>query len=254
MFSLGRVSVDVVERGAGAPLVLLHGIEGPEAQAVLIDLMAKEMRVIAPAHPGFGASPLPDWIDHVDDLVYLYLDLFAALKLKDILLVGSGLGGWIAAEIAVRTTERLARLVLIGAVGIKPGGRESRDIPDIYALPPEQVARLMYHDPSRAADFATLPDEAAERVARHRESAALYLWEPYMHNPKLPHRLHRIDIPTLFLRGGSDGVVSHTYAEAYCAAIPGARLETIPEAGHFPELEQPRAVAQRIVAFAGATV
>lgn len=243
-----------MERGAGAPLVLLHGIEGPEAGAALIDLLARQARVIAPVHPGFGASPLPDWIDKVDDLVYLYLDLFAALKLKDILLVGSGLGGWIAAEIAVRTTERLARLVLIGAVGIKPGGRESRDVPDIYALSPQEVARLMYHDPLRAPDVSKLSDDAAERVARYRESAALYLWEPYMHNPKLLRRLHRIDVPTLYLRGASDGVVSQAYAQAYCAAIPGARLETVPNAGHIPELEQPRAVAERIAAFAGVTV
>ena len=166
-------------------------------------------------------------------------------------MIGSSLGGWIAAEMAVRCTDRLAALVLIAPLGIKVGDRETRDIPDIFALPPEEVARLLYQDPARAAvDFTTLSDDQLTVIARNREATALYAWEPYFHNPKLRQRLHRITVPTLLLWGADDRFVSASYyGAAYQRAIPGARLETIDRAGHFPHLEQPAALVERIRKF-----
>jgi pimeloyl-ACP methyl ester carboxylesterase len=140
-------------------------------------------------------------------------------------------------------------MILVGAVGIKPGDRETRDIPDIYALSPEEVDRLIYHDPSYAPDMGKLSDAELEAVARERESGALYVWEPYMHHPKLMQRLRRVQIPVLYLRGVYDGIISAFCAKTYCAAFPDARLDTIEEAGHCPDIEQPDAVAERVVRF-----
>ena len=81
-------------------------------------------------------------------------------------------------------------------------------------------------------------------VARNREATARYAWSPYMHDPKLKGRLHRIRIPTLLLWGAADRILSEAYGRAYCAAIPGARFETIERAGHFPHLEQPEEFAR----------
>jgi pimeloyl-ACP methyl ester carboxylesterase len=247
------IALEIHESGTGRPIVVLHGAETLEAEPPLHALLARHGRVIAPMHPGFGKSPLPDWLDSIDDLSFLYLDLLDRLGLSDVVLVGSSMGAWIAAEMAVKSSHNLSHLVLISAIGIKIGDRETRDFPDIFALPPDEVSRLIWHDRALAPDFSTLPDETAEQLLRHQEAAALFLWEPYMHNPKLRRRLLRIRIPTLVLRGAFDGLVSEAYARAYCAAIPGARYATLPDAGHVPEYEQPAALAEHILRFAGLT-
>jgi pimeloyl-ACP methyl ester carboxylesterase len=245
------LELEVVHRGEGPLLLLLHGAGGMDSHAEFLNLLARHFEVVAPSHPGFGNSPLPDLFDSVDDLAYVYLDLLEQFDLREVTLAGFSLGGWIAAEVAVRSAHRLARLILVGPVGIKAGDRETRDIPDIFALPPDEVTRLVYHDPRRAAvDHATMSDEQLRVIARNRQSLALYTWEPYMHNPKLRYRLGRLKLPVLLLRGASDGLVSQQYLEAYRAAIPGARLVTIAAAGHAPQIEQPGALVERMLAFA----
>ena len=166
-------------------------------------------------------------------------------------MIGASLGGWVAAEMAVKCADRLAGLVLVAPMGIKVGDRETRDIPDIFALHPDEVVRLQYRDPARTAvDYPTLSDDQLTVIARNREATAQYVWEPYFHNPKLRRRLHRIGVPTLLLWGADDRfVTADYYGAAYRAAIPGARLETIERAGHFPHLEQPAALVERVGRF-----
>jgi pimeloyl-ACP methyl ester carboxylesterase len=244
------LELEVMHRGTGPLLLLLHGAGGIDPHAEFPDLLARHFEVVAPSHPGFGKSPLPDLFDSVDDLAYVYLDLLGQLDMRDVTLVGLSLGGWIAAEVAVRCAHRLSRLILVGPVGIKAGDRETRDIPDIFALPPEEVTRLVYRDPRKAAvEYATMSDDQLRIIARNRQSLALYTWEPYMHDPKLRYRLGRLKLPVLLVRGASDGLVSAQYLEAYRAAIHGARIETIAEAGHAPQIEQPLALVERMLAF-----
>jgi len=245
------VQLEVVERGRGRSIVVLHGEDGLDPAAPFLDLLAAHGRVVAPSHPGFGHSPDAETIDTIDDLAYLYLDLLAGQDLREVSLIGFSLGGWIAAEMAVKSTDRLARLILVAPVGIKVGNRESRDIPDIFALPSQEVARLQYHDPTRAVvDYTVLSNDALTVLARDREATALYGWEPYFHNPKLRQRLHRINVPTLLLWGASDRFITHSYyGAAYRDAIPGARLEVIERAGHFPHREQPAAFVKRVRKF-----
>jgi pimeloyl-ACP methyl ester carboxylesterase len=245
------VRLEAIERGQGRPILLLHGEDGLDQQAPFLDLLAACGHLIAPSHPGFGHSPDAESVDTVDDLAYLYLDLLTEQSLREVTVIGLSLGGWVAAEMAVKSTARLAKLILVAPLGIKIGDRETRDIPDIFALPVEEVVRLKYHDPSRAAvDYAALSDDALTVIARNREATALYAWEPYFHNPKLWQRLHRIDIPTLLLWGASDHFVTPGYyGAAYRDAIPGARLEIIEHAGHLPQVEQPEAFVERIRVF-----
>jgi pimeloyl-ACP methyl ester carboxylesterase len=246
------VTVDMFERGQGRPLLFLHPGIGIDPAAPVFDRLAAKCRVIAPTHPGFGAAELPKSFDTVNDLAYHYLDLMDALDLRDATLVGISLGGWIAAAIAVKSTARIAKLVLANAVGIKVSGRETRDIADIFAITEKVFNEMAYSDPSIAArDYKAMPDDAVRAVARNRESTARYAWSPYMHDPKLKGRLHRIRIPTLFLWGTADCITSEPYGRAYAAAIPGARFETIAKAGHFPHIEQPDEFARRVVAFVG---
>jgi pimeloyl-ACP methyl ester carboxylesterase len=242
--------IDVIERGKGRPLLFLHAENGIEPATAAIDTLAKTARVVAPTHPGFGRSELPKGMHTVDDLSYFYLDLLDQLDLRDVTLVGVAFGAWIAAEIAVKATARLHRLVMANAVGIKVSDRETRDIADIFALTEPEYLEMTYCDPNAGRrDYKSLPPAEAVAAARAREATARFAWSPYFHNPRLKSRLHRIRIPTLFLWGAHDRMVGEAYGRAYCAMIPGARFETIEGAGHFPHQEQPEIFSKRVLAF-----
>ena len=247
--ALQGVDLQVTCQGSGAPLLLLHGGDGPQSHLPFLARLAEHFEVIAPIHPGFAGCPVPEHFDTVEDLVYLYLDLLDALDLYNVLLMGFSFGGWVAAEIGVRHTARLAKLMLVDAVGIKPGDRETRDIADLFGLPAPAVAQLLYHDPARAPQVATMSEAELTALAANRIAHALYTWDPYMHNPKLRYRLHRIQVPTLLLWGASDRLVTPAYAEAYRALIRGAQLVVIPEAGHQPHLEQPDLFLHHVLSF-----
>jgi pimeloyl-ACP methyl ester carboxylesterase len=154
---------------------------------------------------------------------------------------------------AVKCSDRFSGLVLVAPLGIKVGDRETRDIPDIFALPPDEVARLQYRDPAKVAvDHGRLSDDQLTVIARNREATALYAWEPYFHNPKLRQWLHRIKLPTLLLWGADDRFVTAAYyGDAFRTAIPGSRFETIAGAGHFPHIEAPAALVERVSGFIG---
>src|SRR5207302_1887171 len=176
---IAGISVEALVAGAGPPLLFLHGGDYVAQNKPFLDLLAARFRVVAPRHPGFGTTPRPQWFRSVHDIAYLYLDLLARLDLNDALLVGSSFGRWIALEMAVRSQERVARLVLIDTVGVKFGGREERVIADIYALPADEVLRRTFVDPTRVVpDYAKLDDAEALAIARDREATALYGWKP----------------------------------------------------------------------------
>ena len=248
--SLQGIDLPVMRRGAGSPLLLLHGGDGPQGALPYFAKLAERFDVIAPTHPGFEGSPIPEHFDTMEDLVYLYLDLLDALDLRNVIILGCSMGGWAAVEIAVRNSNRLSKLILADAVGIKPGDRETRDIADIFGLPDTEAAKLLFHDPSQAPNLGDLSDEQITELAGNRIALAMYTWEPYMHNPKLRHRLHRIDVPVLLIWGASDGLVTVKYGEAYRDMIPGAKLVVIPEAGHLPQVEQPDTFINHVLSFA----
>jgi pimeloyl-ACP methyl ester carboxylesterase len=250
MISIAGVELELFERGQGAPLVYLHGGAGIGVDIPFLDELARERRVVAPSHPGFGKSSLPDWLDSIDDIAHIYLELLDRLSLTRTDIVGFSIGGWIAAELATKAPERIGRLVLIGPVGVKTGRPDKLDIPDVFALPREKLDRLRFHDPANnPVDPAKMSDAELNIVARNSETLALLTWEPYMHNPKLRHRLHRVNAPVLFLRGASDGIVSAEYLERYAALLPQARIETIAAAGHWPQVEQLQNTAAEVMQF-----
>ena len=249
--TIAGCEIEIHEGGSGAPLLFLHPGGGFKAGDAFVDLLTARRRVIAPSHPGFGGSQLPDWIDHVDDIAHIYLELMDRMGLHKVDIIGCSIGGWIAAEMLTKVPERFGKAMLVGPVGVKTGPTDKLDIPDIYVIPPADVQKLMFHDPaSMAVDPSKLSDEELAVQARNRETLALLVWEPYMHNPKLKHRLHSIDRPTLMLHGSHDRLVSAEYCEAYAKLIPGCALETMPNAGHSPQNETPEAFVERVTRFA----
>jgi len=250
--TVSGVTLDIEERGSGRPLLFLHPGEGLQPSRPWLDALASRFRVIAPNHPGFGESSLPDWFGTVDDIAYLYLDLARELGLRDAVLAGACFGGWIAAEMAVRSTHHFSHLVLTAPLGIKVGGVTERDIADMHAITSADFMRLAWADPQRGAiDYTALPESELAAIVRGREALALFGWKPYMHNPRLKRWLHRIDRPTLLLWGEHDRIVTPTYGEAWRAEIPGARLDVIRDAGHFPHWEQPAEFVRRVAEFGG---
>jgi pimeloyl-ACP methyl ester carboxylesterase len=250
MVKIAGIEIELYDSGVGAPLLFLHSAQGFDANHPFVAMLAKHRRVIAPAHPGFGKSGLPDWMDSVDDFSHVYLELIAQLGLDQIDVVGCSVGGWIAADLATKIPERFRRLVLVAPVGVKTGPSDKLDIPDIFALPQEVVAKLLFHDPEKGKiDMAVTSDETLGIMVRNRETLALVAWEPYMHNPKLKHRLHRVEVPALLLRGASDGIVSADYLARYAALFPQARIETIAAAGHLPHVEQRATTAAKVLQF-----
>ena len=154
------IPLEITEAGNGRPLLFLHGGHPSgrlDPQARIIEALGENLRIIAPTHPGFGTTPAPPQLTNIDDLAYLYLDLLDAMNLRDVILAGASLGGWIAAEMAVKTTGRISHLVLIDAVGIKPGDRETRDIADIYAITDRQLAEIAYADPQKLDGLESMP-------------------------------------------------------------------------------------------------
>jgi pimeloyl-ACP methyl ester carboxylesterase len=248
--SIAGVDLEVLDRGTGAPILFLQSSQGMTPSERFLSLLSKNQRVIAPSHPGFGRSTLPDWLDSVEDISHIYLELMDRLNLSNVDLVGCSIGGWIAADLATKTPERFKHLVLAGPVGVKTGPINKLDVPDIFALPQDKLNALVYHDPKKnAPDFKTLPEPELQTFVRNRETLAVLGWEPYMHNPKLKHRLHRVKVPALLARGASDGLVSAEYLASYAALIPNARIVTVAEAGHVPHIEQPDKFAATVLDF-----
>jgi pimeloyl-ACP methyl ester carboxylesterase len=240
--TVAGATIRLFRGGAGQPLVFLHGAGGHTGWMPFLDELSRRFLVLAPEHPGFGQSDDPPWLDDIADLAYFHLDLLAALKLDRVHLVGTSLGGWVAAEMAVRSTARLASLTLVGAVGITAGGDL---IPDVFRMPEEENLRRFYADPDRAARRLGDLDRADYRiVAKNRATVTRLAYRPRFHNPGLPQWLHRIDVPTLLLWGAADRLVPTAFGEAYRTLIPGARLVVLPDAGHAPFDEQKSAFLQ----------
>jgi pimeloyl-ACP methyl ester carboxylesterase len=242
--------IQVMRAGAGDPLVYLHGASGA-AWLPLLQTLAQKFDVIAPEHPGFGESDTPDWLDSVHDLAYFYLDLFDELKLKGVHLVGNSLGGFIAAELAVRNTARLASLTLSDAAGLHvPGVKQM----DSFLTTDEQRLRQFFSDPKKAdAMIARVLDPNNEDVAlRNQATVAKLLWQPRSHDPNLHKWLHRIDVPTLLIWGDTDRMFPKEHALAFQKAIPGAKLVTLAQCGHVPQIEKPDEFVAALESFLGA--
>ncbi len=244
-------TVETYMRGSGPNLLFLHAEDFFAQHLPWLDQLSRQFRVIAPRLPGFGQSSLPEGFRTIDDHAYHVLDVIDSLKLTDITLVGASMGGWVALETCVRNTRNIARLVLLGSIGVKFGGREDRDFADLYALPPQDAARLLFHDPAKNyPDNSEISDDQALEIARDRQSAGLFLWKPFMHSPGLRKWLHRVDVPALVISGAQDGFVVHGHGAKLAQALPRARAQLIANAGHYPQIEQADEVAAAVIAFA----
>jgi pimeloyl-ACP methyl ester carboxylesterase len=240
--------MEYTDKGAGAPVLLLHGGGGPSTVATFADLLAEQRRVITPVHPGFDGTPRPNDVAKIADLAHLYADLLNELDLQDVTVVGNSIGGWIAAELALLGSDRVGRGVLVNAVGLLI---ENDPIADFFSLTMDQVTDLSYYRPDAFRfDPTTLPPERQAIVAANRETLRTYAGD--MSDPTLLDRLSTCQVPVLVVWGAADRIVSPAHGRAYAERIPDARFELIPDAGHMPQLETPEKLAELITGFRAA--
>jgi pimeloyl-ACP methyl ester carboxylesterase len=241
----GGLSITIAEYGdphasKGTGVLPLHGGAGPFSILGLATALSQDSYVIAPTHPGFDGTVRPEWCDTVADIASAYLDLLDALNLTDVLVIGSSVGGWIAAEMAVRDNHKvLGAVTLVNAAGIK--AEPGQEIASVAALSPAEIGKLSFYNPRFRPDLAALTDQQRAAMAANQRTLAVYAGNPYMHDPKLRGRLHRIDIPALVVWGEQDGVIPLEYGRTLAASIPESRFVPIPQAGHFPFIENPDA-------------
>ena len=241
-------SVPVKRAGAGATMLMIHGSGGAPRFHPAMQRLAESFDVIIPEAPGFGGRERPAWLHTVSDLAYFYLEFMAAFDLRRVHLVGLSLGGWVAADLALRDASRLASLTLMDAPGIDvPGVARA----DPYLMDEAAAVRANYVDPAFAdAAVARAFDPANEAVRRaNRRTVAKLAWETRYHDPQMQRWLHRIRVPTLVVWGLGDRLFPPAYGEAWQRAIPGARLVVLPGAGHLPIQEQPEAFAAAVAGF-----
>src|SRR5204862_456057 len=148
--TVNGIELEVLRRGAGTPLLLLHGMDTVPPQARFLDRLGRDAEIIAPSSPGFGNTKRPTDFDTVYDLVHLYLALLGELPYEKVALLGLSFGGWLAAEVAVACRHRVSKLILVDPVGIKLGGPTTRDILDVFNVNPAELRRCSWHDPAKA--------------------------------------------------------------------------------------------------------
>jgi pimeloyl-ACP methyl ester carboxylesterase len=231
-------NIRLMRGGSGPPLLVLHGAGGAGPWSPVLGALAERFDVIVPEHPGFGESDTPDWLDTVHDLAYFYLDVIDQLRLERVHLVGISLGGWIAAELAVRDPRRLMSLTLAGSAGLHVPGLAQVDP---FLRSDEQRIRDFFHDQARAdaAVAEALRPELEDVMIKNRITVAKLSWQPRGHDPHLAKWLHRIDVPTLLIWGEHDRLFPKDYAAAFQRLIAGASIVIVPDCGHVPHMEQP---------------
>ena len=238
-------TVRVMRAGAGPKMLYLHGANSVAGWPPFLQALAENFEVIVPEHPGFGDTEDPPWLDNIHDEAYFYLSFLEALGLTDVHLVGMSLGGWMAAEIAVRDTARLASLTLCG-----PSGIHVKGVPkgDMFIWSPEEMAHNMVHDQALAGKMLAhekTPEEEHIQL-RNWRTVALLAWQPRLYDPHLYKWLPRIDVPTHIIWGDDDKLLPPVYAEEWQKLIPGSEVTLIEQCGHLMHIEKPAEFAAAI--------
>ena len=236
----GGLSVTIQEFGEnteGTGVLILHGGAGPRTVAGISSALSEHVYVVTPTHPGFDGTPRPEHFDTVADLAIAYLDLLDTLDLKGVMVIGNSVGGWIAAEMALRDNQgRIGALTLLNTVGIHAHMVENRVV-DPRTMTPSDVSQLSFSKPEFRPDFASFTDEQRAAAGANQKTLAIYGGTHFTHDPKLRGRLHRVTVPVLVVWGEEDGIAPLKYGRGYADAFPNGHFTPIADAAHFPQIE-----------------
>ena len=226
--------VNLRRGGAGDPLLFLHGASGAPVIMPFMEKLAQRFDVLVPEHPGWGKSGEPEWLENIHDVAYFYLDFLKQLDLRNVTVVGSSLGGWIAMEMAVRDTARMKSLVLVSPAGIAAPGVQPADI---FLMAPEELIRNLFVDEKLVQARLSAPVDVDESL-KNRHTTARLAWEPRLHDPFLPKWLHRIDVPVKIIWGKQDRILPVGILDEMKRLMPGAKTLVLENCGHLPHAEK----------------
>ncbi|MEV5850447.1 alpha/beta fold hydrolase [Streptomyces sp. NPDC051985] len=240
--------VHLFRGGEGAPVLFLHAAGGAGRWYEFHEALAGRFQVIAPDHPGFGGSDTLDDVEGVDDLVFHYVDLIERLGLERPHVVGASFGGWVAAELAVARPDLIGSLVLLSPAGLR---LPEHPVEDLFLMTPDQVVTALFNDPAKASVLFSGEPDIDDILAAYRDMTAFarYSWAPFLSNPKLERRLHRVTAPTLVACPAEDRVIPVAHGRRYAERIPGAEFSLIDDCGHAMYFERPAAFADAVTEF-----
>lgn len=243
------VKVFVRRSGKGSPVLFLHGAAGITEWSPFFQNLSETREVWVPDHPGYGLSDDPKWIRNLSDLSMFYLDLIETIGPEvGFHLVGHSLGGWLAAEIAIRNLKGINRISLIS-----PSGLRLKGVPrgDYFIWNAEERARNFVYSNSLQESMlsATLADDQIDIDIKNKQSTAKFAWQPRSFNPDLEKWLHRVKVPVQIIWGANDKVIPVAYGDLWKRSLVGSELFILRECGHLPTIEQPDELLKIITGF-----
>ncbi len=241
MITVADTAVELFSGGSGPPLLFLHGAGGNAGWQPYHEELAKTYTVYVPSQPGFNGTERPGWVYTINDVAHFNLAMARTLGLEQYVLMGSSMGGWVAAEMAAMCHCDLRALILVGAAGIKP---EQSDIAEIFMVSAETRMNQRFYDISQVPNAeqyqqGNLTPEEQLVAHTNQEMASRLCWRPYLYNPSLPFYLPQVTTPTLLVWGRQDAIIPVECGELFQAALPNATLRVIDNCGHSPALEKP---------------
>ena len=245
---------NVIELGSGPPLLFVHGLAGRwQNWLENIPAFARTHRVVAVDLPGFGASPLPRGEISIPGYARFLERLCGAMRIDAAAVVGNSMGGYVAAELAISSPQRVERLMLVSAAGITAEYLRR----DRIMTGARVVAALWTRTAARHESLAKRPGLrriGLGFVARHPDRLSAPLAHELMQGAGKPgflpameailahrisERLPRIACPTFVLWGEDDRVIPARDAQRFGELIPDARVLVLPDTGHVAMLERP---------------
>jgi len=243
-------------RGAGRPILILHGWGGSSDSWISVQKFLAEQRfkVIVPDFPGFGKSKTPKKPWKVDDYVEWLKNFIIEIKkynggfAEPFFLFGHSFGGRIAIKFAVKYPEKIKSLILCASAGIKPEQTLKQKIffilgrlgDYLFSQKPlirfKDGARNIFYQIIRQRDYLKANGTMKETIKKILEEDLLDF-------------LPKIKTKTLVLWGKLDKMVSLKYAYIMEEKIPNSQLIILPGIGHSPQLDVPEKLAKTIVQF-----
>lgn len=257
------VKLSVEDRGAGLPVVLLHGFPlDREMWRAQIEALAGEFRVIAPDWRGFGKSTLAAGdAERGAGMERFAADVTAVLDelgvTEPVVLAGLSMGGYAAWQFALRWPQRLTGLVQLdtraiadtdearaGRLKMAEAALAAGDSSPALAMLPKLLGKTSQDSRPEvvAAVQAMIERQTAAAVAAAQRGMA--------RREDVRPRLKEIACPTLAIVGAEDVISTPAEMREFAAAMPNAKVVEIPAAGHMTTMEAPAAVTEAIAAFA----
>jgi len=246
-------SIHYLEAGQGPNLIFLHGLGGEGNNwALNIGPLSEKYHVYAPDQIGFGNSSKPLIEYRIETFVEFLRAFMTALNIPKATLVGNSLGGWIAADFAIRYPEKVEKLVLVDAAGLGPEGPPTPLPVDLNPASPSGMRKVLEFI---VYDKRSITDEVARQAFERRlKNGDGYTIQRVVAglvagNQYLDSKISSIKAPTLVLWGREDMLTPLSLAERFQKAIPGAKLTVFEQCGHIPQVEKPQEFNKTLLEF-----